>query len=140
MNTKIRCVVLGLLAASALFTGIWAYFAPVNWYANFPGFGRSWLPQLGPYNEHLAKDTGAMFLAMAVLTIITLRHVRDVRFVRTTGAVWLVFTVLHFIFHMQHLDMYGKEDQVLNAVALSALVVLAALLLVPSWRRSAQEG
>ncbi|GAB2857403.1 hypothetical protein GCM10027176_69830 [Actinoallomurus bryophytorum] len=112
----------------------------MNWYANFPGLGRSWLPQLGPYNEHLAKDTGAMFLAMAVLTIISLRHVRDVRLVRTTGAAWLVFSVPHLVFHTRHLDMYGKEDQVLNVVVLSVLVLLATLLLVPSRRRSAQGG
>jgi len=72
-----------------------------------------------------------MFLALAVLTIIALRDVRNNRLVQTTGAVWLVFNVLHFCYHVQHLDMYGTRDQVLNAVSLSALVLLAALLLVP---------
>ncbi|MGW6743600.1 hypothetical protein ACWGDX_23250 [Streptomyces sp. NPDC055025] len=132
MNTKIRYASLGLLAVVGLYTGLWAYFSPKGWYENFPGFGRSWLPQLGPYNEHLAKDDGAMFLALAVLAVITLRYVRNNRFVLTTGAVWLVFNVLHLIYHMQHLDMYETVDQILNAVLLSALVVLSLLLLVPS--------
>ncbi|MBT2226644.1 hypothetical protein [Nonomuraea sp. NEAU-A123] len=131
-TTKLRYASLGLLAVSALYTGIWAYFSPEGWHANFPGFGRSWLPQLGPYNEHLAKDAGAMFLAMAVLTIITLRYVRNDRVVRTTGAVWLVFNLLHLIYHMQHLHMYEPSDQILNVVALSSLAVLSAVLLVPS--------
>ncbi|MFJ9034127.1 hypothetical protein ACIRQP_37830 [Streptomyces sp. NPDC102274] len=131
MNTKIRYAILGLLAVAGLYTGLWAYFSPAGWYANFPGFGRSWLPQLGPYNEHLAKDDGAMFLALAVLAIITMRYVRNNRFVQTTGAVWLVFNVLHFIYHMQHLDMYETVDQVLNVVFLSALVVVSVLLLMP---------
>ncbi|MFG2631134.1 hypothetical protein [Streptomyces sp. NPDC048473] len=131
MNTKIRYASLGLLAVVALYTGIWAYFSPKKWHENFPGFGLSWLPQLGPYNEHLAKDAGALFLALAALTIITLRYVRDNRFVQTTGAVWLVFNVLHLTYHMQHLDMYDTTDQVLNVVFLSALVLLSALLLVP---------
>lgn len=131
MNTRIRYASLGLLAVLALYTGIWAYFAPKEWYENFPGFGLSWLPQLGPYNEHLAKDAGAMFLALAVLTIITLRSVRNTRLVQTTGAVWLVFNVLHFSYHVQHLDMYGTRDQVLNVVGLAVLMLLAALLLVP---------
>ncbi|MGW3631760.1 hypothetical protein ACWD7F_16605 [Streptomyces sp. NPDC005122] len=131
MNTRIRYAGLGLLAVTGLYTGVWAYFSPKGWYAHFPGFGLSWLPQLGPYNEHLAKDTGAMFLALAVLTAVTLRHARDDRLVRTTGAVWLVFGVLHLGYHVQHLDMYGTRDQVLNVVTLSALLLVPALLVVP---------
>jgi len=131
MNTKLRYASLGLLAVVGLYTGLWAYFSPTNWYANFPGLGLSWLPQLGPYNEHLAKDAGAMFLALAMLTLITLRSVRNTRLVQTTGAVWLLFNVLHFLYHVQHLDMYNTRDQVLNVVFLAALVLLAAVLLVP---------
>ncbi len=132
MRTTARYASLGFLAATALYTGIWAYFSTASWYAHFPGLGLSWLPELGPYNEHLSKDVGAMFLALAVLTIITLRSVHNTRLVRTTGAVWLVFNVLHFSYHVQHLDMYDTRDQVLNVVFLSASVLLAALLLVPS--------
>ncbi|MET8287310.1 hypothetical protein AB0M86_15880 [Streptomyces sp. NPDC051639] len=131
MNTRIRYGGLGLLAVTGLYTGVWAYFSPKGWYAHFPGFGLSRLPQLGPYNEHLAKDTGAMFLALAVLTAVTLRQARDDRLVRTTGAVWLVFGVLHFGYHVQHLDMYGTRDQVLNVVTLSALLLASALLVLP---------
>ncbi|PSM43973.1 hypothetical protein C6Y14_06245 [Streptomyces dioscori] len=134
MNTKIRYAALGFLGVTALYTGVWAYFAPKEWHASFPGFGMSWLPQLGPYNEHLAKDAGAMFLALAVLTAIALRSVRSVRdnrLVQTTGAVWLVFNVLHLSYHMQHLGMYGTRDQILNVVVLTALVLASAVLLVP---------
>ena len=132
MNSKIRYAALGLLAVTGLYTGVWAYCSPTSWYANFPGLGLSWLPQLGPYNEHLAKDAGTMFLALAVLTVITLRSVRNTRLVQTTGAVWLVFNVLHFSYHVQHLDMYNTRDQTLNVVFLAALILLAALLLVPA--------
>ena len=131
-TTKLRYASLGLLAVTGLYTGIWAYFSPKGWHANFPGFGRSWLPQLGPYNEHLAKDAGAMFLALAVLTIITLRYIHNNRAVQMTGAVWLVFNLLHLIYHLQHLHMYQPSDQVLNVISLSALLVLSAVLLVPS--------
>ncbi|WP_329535666.1 hypothetical protein OG568_44445 [Streptomyces sp. NBC_01450] len=132
MNSKIRYAALGLLAVTGLYTGVWAYCSPTSWYANFPGLGLSWLPQLGPYNEHLTKDAGAMFLALAVLTAITLRSVDNTRLVQTTGAVWLVFNVLHFSYHVQHLDMYNTRDQILNVVFLAALILLAALLLVPA--------
>jgi len=137
---RIRYVSLGLLAVVSLYTGTWAYFAPTQWYANFPGLGLSWLPQLGPYNEHLAKDAGAMFLALACLTLVALRQAHNTRLVQTTGAVWLVFNVLHFSYHVQHLDMYGTRDQVLNVVFLAALVLLAAVLLVPVPALSARRG
>ncbi|WP_329252660.1 hypothetical protein OG223_24795 [Streptomyces sp. NBC_01478] len=142
MNTRIRYLSLGLLAVVSLYTGLWAYFSPTGWYASFPGLGLTWLPRLGPYNEHLAKDAGAMFLALACLTLIALRQVRNTRLVQTTGAVWLVFNVLHFSYHVQHLDMYGTRDQVLNVVFLAALVLLAAVLLVPvaGSVRSAERG
>lgn len=132
MNTKLRYAALGILTVTGLYTGFWAYFSPTSWYANFPGLGLSWLPQLGPYNEHLAKDAGAMFLALAVLTIIAMRSVHNTRLVQTTGAVWLIFNVLHFTYHVQHLDMYNTRDQVLNVVSLAALVLLAVLLLIPA--------
>ncbi|WP_328682146.1 hypothetical protein [Streptomyces sp. NBC_00343] len=140
MNTRIRYVSLGLLAVVGLYTGLWAYFSPTEWYANFPGLGLSWLPQLGPYNEHLVKDAGAMFLALACLTVIALRQVRNTRLVQTTGAVWLVFNVLHFSYHVRHLDMYGTRDQVLNVVSLAALMLLSAVLLVPVPARSERQG
>ncbi|MER7927566.1 hypothetical protein ABTY96_31280 [Streptomyces sp. NPDC096057] len=140
MNTGIRYVSLGLLAVVSLYTGLWAYFSPSGWYANFPGLGLKWLPPLGPYNEHLVKDAGSMFLALACLTIIALRQVRNTRLVQTTGAVWLVFNVPHISYHVQHLDMYGTRDQVLNAVSLSLLTLLSAVLLVPAPARSEREG
>lgn len=140
MNTRFRYVNLGLLALTALYTGLWAYFAPTNWYANFPGFGLSWLPQLGPYNEHLSKDAGAMFLALALLTIIALRSVHNTRLVQTTGAAWLIFNVLHFSYHVQHLDMYNTRDQVLNVVFLAVLVVQAILLLLPALSKQQESA
>ncbi|RCG22908.1 hypothetical protein DTL70_14390 [Streptomyces diacarni] len=131
MNVKLRCAVLGLLAVSALSTGAWAYFAPENWYENFPGFGRTWLPPLGPYNPHLAKDTGALLLALGLLAGAAGLRARDDAFVRITAVVWLVFNVLHLIYHAQHLHVYGTSDQILNAVGLSGAVLLSALPLLP---------
>jgi hypothetical protein len=81
-----------------------------------------------------------MFLALAVLTVVALRQVRNIRLVQTTGAVWLVFNVLHFTYHVRHLDMYGTRDQVLNVVFLAALVLLASVLLVPVSALSARRG
>jgi hypothetical protein len=129
MIPTLRRYVLVVLSLTGAYTGIWAYFAPRHWHARFPGFGRSWLPQLGPFNEHLAKDTGAMFLALTVLSLIALRYVRNDVLVRTTGLAWLTFNALHLTYHLGHLHMYGTFDKVLNVVGLSAVVLLSIALL-----------
>ena len=128
-------VVLGLLALAAFGTGIWAYVAPANWYATFPGLGLRWLPQLGPYDEHLAADVGAMFLAFGVLTAFAFVRAGDHRVLRATGLSWLVFNVLHLIYHLGMLGMYRPTDQVLNAVLLSVLAVLPLFLLFATKKR-----
>ncbi len=68
MNALLHRSVLAVLGGSGAVTGGWAYAAPRRWYDTFPGLGMSWLPQLGPFNEHFVKDVGAMFLAMAAVT------------------------------------------------------------------------
>ncbi|MET8029967.1 hypothetical protein [Streptomyces avermitilis] len=87
MPINLRRALLWVLALAGAYTGVWAYFAPRNWHARFPGFGRNWLPQLGPYNEHLSKDAGAMLLALTVLTLFALRYVRNDRTVQITALV-----------------------------------------------------
>jgi hypothetical protein len=52
MNTTPHRGLLTFLALIGAIVGFRAYFAPHNWYENFCGGGLSWLPQLGPYNEH----------------------------------------------------------------------------------------
>lgn len=132
---NLRRTVFVLLALVGAYTGGWAYFAPENWFRHFPGFGHSWLPQLGPYNEHLAKDSGAMFLALAVLSVLALRWVHNDRIVQISGATWLVFNVLHMIYHLRMLHVYNTLDRTLNIVLLGFLVVIAVPLLIPSRQR-----
>lgn len=128
----LRQAALVTLIVTGLYVGVWAYFFPWEWYDGFPGFGRRWLLPLGPYNEHLAKDTGALYLALAVLSGAALRRAHNNRLVRTAGAVWLVFNTLHLVYHMQHLHMYGTTDRVLNVVGLGALMLVSAALLIPA--------
>ena len=116
MSTTLHRVLLTVLAFTAAFTGGWAYVAPRSWYESFPGFGLSWLPQLGPYNEHFCKDTGAMFLALLVLSVAAIAYVNNGTLVKITASAWLTFNVLHFVYHMSMLHMYNTRDAVLNVV------------------------
>jgi tryptophan-rich sensory protein len=131
MGKKLDRVLLTVLGVAAAFTGVWAYGAPRSWYENFPGFGLSWLPQLGPYNEHFCKDTGAMFLALLVLSAAAIVYVDNRTVVKIAAGAWLTFNVLHFAYHMTMLQMYNTRDAVLNVILLSVLVLVSAALLIP---------
>ncbi|PWW63337.1 hypothetical protein [Actinokineospora spheciospongiae] len=135
-----RRVLLVVLGVVALGIGGWAYFAPEAWYGSFPGFGLRWLPVLGPYNQHLSSDVGALYLGFAVLTLLAASRAADTALVRATGAAWLVFNVFHTAYHLRHLDMHSATDNLLNAVSSGAFLLISAALLLPLRRGSAATG
>lgn len=132
MNPILHRVCLIILTIFGLSLGVWAYFAPLNWYNTFPGMGMRWLPVLGPYNEHLVKDVGGMFLALGVLSAVAVYHLRNRPVVVITAISWSVFNALHLIYHLGMLHMYGPRDAALNAVGLSLLLVVSLILLIPA--------
>jgi hypothetical protein len=132
MTTTARRALLLALAITAVVVGTWAYFAPAHWHATFPGFGRHWLPVLGPYNEHLVKDVGGMYLGLMALSLAAATRPADTFVVRIAGTAWTVFNVLHLTYHLQHLGMYQPSDQILNVIALSLPTLAGAALLLPA--------
>jgi hypothetical protein len=129
VSVRIRQIVLAVLALSAADVGVWAELDPSGWYRTFPGFGMHWLTVLGPYNEHLSRDVGGLYLALLVLSVGAMFRAKDDYLVRLTGGAWEAFAVPHLIYHAAHLDMYGTRDQVLNVVTLGGTVLLAGYLL-----------
>src|SRR5256885_3835110 len=89
MHDGIRRVFLAVLAFVAVEIGLWATFAPRSWYDHFPGGGRHWVAVDGPYNEHLTRDVGALYLALAVVTIAALFTLAPL-VVRVASWAWLV--------------------------------------------------
>lgn len=134
MNLLIKRLAAAVLALSALFVGGWAAFAPLSFYRDFPLPGRAWVSGLGPYNEHLIRDVGGLYLALLVLAAwAALRPTEEL--LRVTGAAWLIFGVLHFAFHATHLSMFATFDRVTMLAALGGTVLLAALLAIPTGAR-----
>lgn len=131
MNLTVHRICLIFLTIVGLGTGGWAYAAPLNWYSTFPGMGMTWLPVLGPFNEHFVKDVGGMFLALGVLSALAVYYLHNRPVVVITAVGWSVFNALHLIYHIGMLHMYGPRDAVLNAVTLSLLLVVSLLPLVP---------
>jgi hypothetical protein len=130
MTKTIQRAILLILAATGAVTGPWAAFAPRSFYDSFPGFGRHWVSVDGPYNEHLVRDVGAIYLALMVLALLAALSMERIAVVLAAAAT-LTFGIVHFSYHVQHLDVYDSADAILNVVALGGSVVLAALLLIP---------
>lgn len=131
MGTRLRQGILLLSVAVSLFVGGWAGFAPHSFYSSFPGLTLTWVSVDGPFNEHLLRDVGALYLALAAAggTALLLRSPAGSRVV---GSAWLVFGVLHVAYHAQHLDVLATSlDAVGEVVSLTACLAFALLLLPP---------
>ena len=122
---------LGLVALGAplLALGAWAVLAPRSWFDDFPGGGRHWVSALGPYNEHLATDVGAFFIAIGGLLIFA-AVVLERRAIQMALGALLVFSIPHLVWHLGELGPYDTLDKVLNVISLSLLVVVPIVMLL----------
>ena len=62
----IRFLLLALGVPQALI-GLWALLGPHSFYADFPAGTDGWVHVLGPFDEHLVTDVGALFVALGVV-------------------------------------------------------------------------
>jgi Domain of unknown function (DUF4345) len=126
MTVRTQQVLLVILALSAAMVGGWATADPQSFYASFPGAGHHWVALDGPYNEHLVRDVGGLYLSLLVVSVWTLWR-SELR--RLAGAAWLIFSIPHLIYHASHLDMYDTADKIGNVVALAGTALIATALL-----------
>ena len=131
-----------ILALSGLSTGVQALFMPRSFFDDFP-FGRGWVAIEPPYNEHLVRDVGAFFLALAAITFVAIA-IRSPLAARLAGLAWLVFALPHATYHLFHLEGFETADAIGNVLSTWAQVVLAVLVLVlptaPRRRRSSSPA
>src|SRR5258706_14204293 len=95
MSARVRRWMLLALALAGADTGVWATLAPRSWDDTFPGAGHHWLTVLGPYNEHLSRDVGGLYLALLVLSAGAALRPADGYLGRRTAAAWLAFSHPH---------------------------------------------
>ena len=117
------------LALTGAVVGGWALLAPASFWSDFPGAGRGWVAAAGPYDEHLVRDVGALYLALAV---VALAGLRDGWTARVAGAAWLVFSVPHLGFHAVEVSSGPVPDAGWQLASLASAVVLAVLALLPA--------
>jgi hypothetical protein len=119
---------LGMLAAEAGLIGVHALFFPSYFYREFL-FGRGWVQILPPYNEHITRDLGALYLGFFVLlAFAAVRLSKDL--VNGATMAFMVATLPHMVFHALHTeDAPLLVDKVLQ-VGLLALTMVAGLFLL----------
>jgi hypothetical protein len=118
-----------VLAVSALAVGLWALLVPRSFYDDFPLPGRAWVSTLGPYNEHLVRDVGALNLALGVLLVVA-AVVLERRLVQASLVAYLAYAVPHFIFHVSTGHAFPLGDNIANLITLGFAVLLPLVLLV----------
>lgn len=141
-DTHRRWLLGGLLfvAATPLAGGLWALLLPRVFYEDFPLPGREWVSTLGPYNEHLIRDYGALNLALAVLLVSAAIYLER-RLVRVALVTWLVFATPHFVFHLGQTHHFSATSNAEQLGGLALLVVLPLVLLFLTTHRESQpEG
>lgn len=135
MNRTWRRILLWLLAAVGVFVGAWALFAPRAFYETFPFaalFG-PWVAGDGPFNEHLIRDVGALYLALAAASVVAALMRRADASV-AVGVAWLVFSVPHLVYHLGHLGHLEPIDAIGQPISLALSLVLSVPLCLPPRR------
>lgn len=130
MTTSTRRLALWTLSALAGVIGAWALFFPASFYDDFPGFGLLWISVDGPFNEHLIRDVGAFYLALTAAGIAVALS-RTLEGTRAMGIAWVVFSVPHLVYHLDHLHLADPLDAGLQAAALVLTLALTGPLLLP---------
>lgn len=131
---RIHAAAAALSSLLAFFVGVWAFFFPQEFYDSFPGALGSWVSVDGPFNEHLIRDVGAMYLALGGASVGSLIW-RNEAVYRVLGIAWTVFGALHFAYHALHLHHMTIVDAVGEMISLGVSLLLGVVLLIPSANR-----
>lgn len=121
-----RLVSLVILVLTDLLVGVWAGFLPRSFYDDFPGNGRVWVAVDGPFNEHLIRDVGTLYLGLAVIGIVALFSRREL-LIAAFGIGSLVFGLPHFVYHLRNTDVLSTEDNILSLTGLGIAVITATI-------------
>ncbi len=135
MNTILRRILLGLLVIVATFVGLWAAVFPQSFYASFPGLGLHWISSDGPFNEHLIRDVGGLYLGFAAAAIGAI-VAKSATPGRVVGIGWALFGILHLGYHFARPEG-SSLDHVGTVVSLAANLLIGLALLLPVRRANA---
>jgi hypothetical protein len=127
---------MAVMAVTPALVGIWASVSPRGFYDGFPGAGHHWVAAVGPYDEHLVRDVGALYLGALVLLALAWAWL-DRRLVQATLISYAVAALPHLIYHLTALDGFSTGDAVAEIGGLALNVVLPLGLLFVTRSRTA---
>lgn len=131
VNTTYRRVLLWILNVLGAFVGVWALVAPHAFYEVFPGIGfGAWVGVDGPFNEHLIRDVGALYLALVAAGVVAALMRRADASI-AVGVAWLVFSVPHLGYHLLHLGGLPPLDAIVEPISLAVPLALSIALVIP---------
>ena len=124
-------VLLAIVGLGDVFTGGWALVDPRGWWNKFPGFGHHLVSgQGGAFNEHLASDAGAGFLAVGVILLVGALMGSPVA-VRLAALALLAHALPHFLFHVANSPEHlSQGEKAAGTYALLAEAIIGAVTLV----------
>jgi hypothetical protein len=128
-----------LLAVTTLNGSLWALPFPRSFYEDFPLPGRDWVSALGPYNEHLVRDYGALNLALGVLLAAAAIFLER-RLTQVALIAWLGYAAPHFFFHVTQTHHFSLGDNLAQLGSLGLQVLLPLILLFFLPQHGAKEG
>lgn len=99
----------------------------------FPASG-AWIAIDGPFNDHLIRDVGALYLALAGASVAAIFS-RSPDAGRVVGVAWTVFGIPHLAYHLAHLESLAPIDVVGNIVALGGSLALGIVLMLPGSKK-----
>jgi hypothetical protein len=126
---------MAVMAVTPALVGIWASVSPRGFYDNFPGAGHHWVSAVGPYDEHLVRDVGALYLGALVLLALAWVWL-DRRLVQAALISYAVAALPHLIYHLTALDGFSTGDAVAEIGGLALNVILPLGLLTVTRTRA----
>jgi hypothetical protein len=124
---------LAVLCVSQAWLAVWALLAPRSFYDDFPGGGRAWVSPLGPYDEHLVRDVGALSLGLTVVLLAAIVW-PDHKLIGIAAAGYLAWALPHVVFHLTADGALATDDRVASETLEALVAVLAAVLVVDAVR------
>jgi hypothetical protein len=122
MKPLITRIALLIAAAEAAAIAVPALVAPRAFYDSFP-LGASWVAMLPPFNQHLISDVGGFYLAFALLFGWAAVGLRRPQIVPLCIA-WAIAGLVHFVYHVTHLDGWDAADAIAQTVSLALVLAL----------------
>src|SRR3954469_9444841 len=119
---------IAVMAVTPALVGIWETVSPRGFYDDFPGAGHHWVSAVGPYDEHLVRDVGALYLGALVLLVLAWVWLER-RLVQAALISYAVAALPHLIYHLTALDGFSTGDAVAEIGGLALNVVLPLGLL-----------